>query len=436
MHFTKPTAASALNLDKLAYGGLCLLVVALSAGGDGSTLGGLVFANWIAMIPVCFVALRILLTKKVRPACPIHFIMLAFSALVALSLIWTIDPDYTAVRLQTYAEMLVFVGLIWELATTQTRIRNLLVSYVLGSGIASLITIYNYLMGRSTAQFVGAAFDSNRYSVEGVNADEIGLIIALGIPIALYLVTAQKKQWLTALCWIQILAGFTAILLTATRGAMFALAIGVVMMARPALSRMSGVQRVTGALACLALVLCTLYVIPQTSIDRFLSSGTELTEGTLTHRTVIWAAGLQVFREHTFLGIGAGAYGASVVKIIDIPYIAHNTFLSVLVELGVVGASLLALLLASMVYSAFKFPYLEKRIWLALLGTWVVGASSVTWENRKTTWLLFGLITAQAYVRQTREVQLRHHESTPPQRDAEGWELAPEPLSLVPTSNL
>jgi O-antigen ligase len=432
MHFTKPTAVSAFDLDKLAYAGLCLFVVTLSAGGDGSTLGGLVFANWIAMIPVGFVALRILLTKQVRPACPIHFIMLAFTALVALSLIWTIDPEYTAVRLQTYAAMLVFVGLIWELAPTKTRIRNLLVSYVLGSGIASLITIYNYVMGRST----GTEFDSYRYSVEGVNADEIGLIIALGIPIALYLVIAQKKQWLTALCWIQILAGFTAILLTATRGALFALAIGVVMMAGPALSRMSWAQRVTGVLACLALVLCTLYFIPQTSIDRFLSSGTELTEGTLTHRTVIWAAGLQVFREHTFLGIGAGAYGPSVVKIIDIPYIAHNTFLSVLVELGVVGASLLALLLASLVYSAFKFPYLEKRIWLALLGTWVVGASSVTWENRKTTWLLFGLITAQAYVRQIRDVRLHHQESTPPLHKAEGWELSPAPLSLVPTSDL
>jgi O-antigen ligase len=429
MHFKDVTASApwtASDLDKFAYAGLCAFVVALSSGGDGFAVGGLILANWIALVPVGFLMFRILLVKQVRPPCPIHILLLAFTALVALSLIWTVDSDSTITRLRTYTQMLVFVGLIWELAPTKARVQGLLVSYVLGSGIASLTTIYNYLTGQSTAQLSGAQWDTDRYSVEGINADELALIIALGIPIALYLVIAQKKKLTSALCWVQIIIGFTAILLTGTRGALFALAVGVVMMSGPTLSRMSWAQRGIAALACVALALCTLYFIPQTSLDRYLSAGTELTEGTLTHRTVIWAAGLQVFREHSFLGVGAGAYGSAVVRIIDIPYIAHNTFLSVLVELGVVGASLLALLLASLAYSAFRLPYLEKRIWLALLGTWVIGASSMTWENRKTTWLLFGLIAAQAYARETRGFRLRREE-LPPVSEALGGALRPAP---------
>jgi hypothetical protein len=74
----------------------------------------------------------------------------------------------------------------------------------------------------------------------------------------------------------------------------------------------------------------------------------ELTEGTLTHRTVIWAAGMEVFRDHPFLGVGAGAYSPATVKIVNIPLIAHNTFVSVLVELGVFGPPMLLMLLASM----------------------------------------------------------------------------------------
>jgi O-antigen ligase len=431
MHFREDVTASARwtasDLDKLAYAGLCAFVVALSSGGDGFAVGGLILANWIALVPLGLLMFRILLVKQVRPACPIHILMLAFTALVALSLTWTVDPDSTITRLQTYTQMLVFVGLIWELAPTKARVRGLMVSYVWGSAIASMTTVYNYMTGQSTAQLSGSQWDTDRYSVEGVNADELALIIALGIPIALYLMIAQKKRMTSALCWAQIIIGFTAILLTGTRGALFALAVGVVMMSGPVLRRMSLAQKGVAALACLALVLCTLYFIPQTLVDRYLSTGTELTEGTFTHRTVIWAAGLQVFRDHSFLGVGAGAYGSAVVKIIDIPYIAHNTFLSVLVELGVVGASLLALLLASLVYRAFRLPYLEKRIWLALLGTWVMGASSMTWENRKTSWLLFGLVAAQAYARETGEFRLRHEEP-PPIREVLGDALRPTPI--------
>jgi O-antigen ligase len=122
-----------------------------------------------------------------------------------------------------------------------------------------------------------------------------------------------------------------------------------------------------------------------------------LSEGTLTHRTVLWAAGLQVFRDHPFLGVGAGAYAPATVRMVDVPLIAHNTFLSVLVELGVLGAVLLTALLALLVYKAFQLPFFERRTWLALLTTWAVGASALSWENRKATWFLFGLLAAHAH---------------------------------------
>src|SRR6185436_14960972 len=122
-------------------------------------------------------------------------------------------------------------------------------------------------------------------------------------------------------------------------------------------------------------------------------------EGTLTHRTVIWAAGLQAFRDHAFLGVGAGAYGAAVLKAVDIPYVAHNTYLSVLVELGTVGGLLSVGLLASVVWCAVRMRDLERRLWITLLVAWGAGVSSLTWEYRKPTWLLFGLLVAHAYAR-------------------------------------
>jgi O-antigen ligase len=110
---------------------------------------------------------------------------------------------------------------------------------------------------------------------------------------------------------------------------------------------------------------------------------------------VIWAAGWDLFREHPFIGIGSGAYAASVWRSLDIAIVAHNTFLSVLVELGVIGALVMAALLVSMFYSAARLPYLERCLWLVLLLTWTVGVSSLTWEYRKGTWFLLGMLAAQ-----------------------------------------
>jgi hypothetical protein len=36
----------------------------------------------------------------------------------------------------------------------------------------------------------------------------------------------------------------------------------------------------------------------------------------------------------------------------------------------------------------------ERALWLTSLLVWVVGVSTLTWEHRKPTWLLFALIMA------------------------------------------
>jgi len=138
---------------------------------------------------------------------------------------------------------------------------------------------------------------------------------------------------------------------------------------------------------------------PESSWRRFSQTGSEMTEGTMTHRTVIWAAGLAAFRDHAFLGVGSGSYATTVLRAVDVYYVAHNTFLSVLVELGVLGELLFLMLLAVMFTSILRMPKLERRLWTVLFLTWAVGVSALTWEYRKPTWLLFGLFAAQLCAR-------------------------------------
>jgi hypothetical protein len=69
-------------------------------------------------------------------------------------------------------------------------------------------------------------------------------------------------------------------------------------------------------------------------------------------------------------------------------------FLSVLVELGVIGALIAFALLFLSVYPAFRLPRQERGLWIVLMLSWAVGVSSLTWEYRKPTWILFGLLAA------------------------------------------
>ena len=162
-------------------------------------------------------------------------------------------------------------------------------------------------------------------------------------------------------------------------------------------------QRYATLLPFAAMIVGAVAFVPETSWNRILQFGSQLVEGTLTHRTVIWAAGFETLRDHAFFGVGAGAYGTSILRIVDIPYVAHNTFLSVLVELGIVGALLWCGLIAGIVYSVTRMPYLERCLWLVVLMTWTIGVSALTWEYRKPTWLVFGLIIAHEYSRRMEE---------------------------------
>jgi O-antigen ligase len=155
------------------------------------------------------------------------------------------------------------------------------------------------------------------------------------------------------------------------------------------------------------LVYGALLFVPSSSWERLSTLPSEFAHGTLTGRTIIWKAGWEIFRAHPFLGIGANAFRLIVSRVLAEPIRldqslflppappAHNTFLSVLVEQGVIGFAVFCALLGVLAVSLRAMPPFPQRLWIVSFGVWVVGVSSLTWEMRKPTWFFFGLILAQ-----------------------------------------
>jgi len=390
-------------LDRIAYVVLCAFVFDLPWGEYVPQVGGLVLGTWIGLLAVGVMALRTAVTWRRRILSPLHYWMLSLVAWSALSIFWTLDWDSTVTRVGTYLQVLTMVWLIWELAVTEGRIVGLLQAYVFGALVASIGTIYNFMAGHTAAQLASTipgkvVWETYRYSFAYLNEDDLGLVLAINIPMVFYLLASRKGSLVKLLCWLQLVAGVAAILLTGARGALVA-AIASLAMLPLTVFRLPRWQRVVSLTACACLLACSLCLVPRSSWARILQFAQEASGGTLTHRTTIWAAGLEAFRDHAFLGVGAGAYGPTILRVVDVPYVAHNTFLSVLVELGVIGALLLFALLASFYYCVKQMRYLERCLWMTLLLTWTVGVSALTWEYRKPTWFMFGLLAAHVYSR-------------------------------------
>jgi len=387
-------AAFEAALDRIAFGCLWALILAIPWEGN-TTIGGLVISRWLGVLVVLIAGVRWVVRGRMRRLTSLHYAMAVFVMWSGLSLVWSAARDMTLSRLGSYVQLFVLVWLIWELAPDETRWTALLRAYSLGAGVSSINTIRN-LLGANPDAIVGPNFiQDGRYAPQGFDQNELALMLALSVPITLYLISRRQSKLLEVICWIQLVLCATAILLTGSRAGMICLILASTMLLF-AIPYFPNWKRSACVVAVSCAILLAAIAVPATTWHRLLTLGTEVSEGTLNHRTLIWAAGLHVFRDHPLLGVGAGAFGPSVLSLLDIDYIAHNSFLSVLVELGIVGALIFLSLLVGMAYVALRMQPPQRWLWIIMLATWAAGVLSLTWEYRKPTWFLFGMLAAQA----------------------------------------
>jgi O-antigen ligase len=241
--------------------------------------------------------------------------------------------------------------------------------------------------------------DNLRYSANNLDANDLGLTLAIGIPMAWHLFL-DRGRLLRIHGAIYVPLAVVAILLTASRGAFLAglVALSIIPMTLP---RRSFRSATLGAAVVIAAAGLVAFIVPESSWTRVFTATEVVTGGTMSGRVQIWEAGLRVFQERQVLGAGAGAFETAVeplVKRIE----SHNVFLAVLVEQGILGGVLFVALLVACAFCVWRLPALERKVYTTIGITWLVGAMSLSWQNRKTTWFIIGLVSAQSVVSSVR----------------------------------
>jgi O-antigen ligase len=334
-----------------------------------------------------------MLTNRVRKPGPLHIVAGLFVLWNVASAFWSADGESTLTHAQTWAEVLTISYIMWDLYTTRARILAGLQAFIIGEYFALGATLVNYFNNNAyytTYQRFSPSAQSN--------PDGFGIIAVLGIPIAWYLATTMGRSRMShvfrVVNYAYIPAGFLGLALSGTRTAMLA---GIPGMAFGLASLMR--LRPQSRFAALLMVGCGVgALLPQIlSLRSFQRLGTtygELTEGDLNNRTNNWREGFDTFTERPLLGVGSNMYRS----INRLGKVAHNSFLSILVELGAIGLALFGAICAIAVFQALRQPKWEAAFWLTLILVWAIGASSLTYEHRKATWLVLTLTVASAAV--------------------------------------
>jgi putative inorganic carbon (HCO3(-)) transporter len=267
--------------------------------------------------------------------------------------------------------------------------------YVLSCTAAAVCGILTYVLGVD-ARVGGPVADPNDFA----------FFLLAALPLAFVLRGASRRPWAYDLS-----AGLLllALLGTLSRGALVGVAVLVVAALAMGLVRL---RVAVGFSVLLGVgILLVLAAFPQL-VETSLSQKEHVAEQNVSERLELWQSASRMTLEHPVLGLGPGSFGlvhrdyadSLPVDVTNRLDVAHNTYLEISSETGLVGlAAFLAILVAACAGARASWrrsgELLGAGVYVGLLGT-AAAAAFVTEQYYLPLWLLAALGAGSAPVRE------------------------------------
>jgi O-antigen ligase len=403
-------------------------------------LGGLGRGSKFLGLALAFVwAGSVLLRRRLRDPDGFqkaYFLLVAWSG---LTFYWSIDAGASTSGFLTYAQLLLMVYIIWDLCETETAIETALQAYVLGAYIASFSIVLEFLSAPD-ARFP----EHERLRGLGTEVDGIALIVAIAVPAAWYLAASPTHQQGSPgrrfLNFAYVPVGLFAVVITGTRGATLALLPAAIFIfwslrhARPS-------HRLAALGTLVAAILVLVVYAPRGPLARIqtATTATELgSEGSaLSGRWGIWVESSHAFLDRPVFGAGLDAHRAAVSGGLDeirtfriTEKEAHNTYISVLVETGIVGFVIFATMIVIVIKRIRRLSGWRAWYWSAQVSVLAIGAMSLSLEESKSIWIFLSLCVATSAVAGSRAAAPAPIDAPVAGRGAVGgasrWQPAPQ----------
>ena len=380
-------------LEVWAYGASLILIASIPGlfiqfsdallGSINRLIAGVVVLLWLLSVAAVGYLRRLHL---------FHWLSLAFALWYVISLWWSVAPDDSPFLLGV-VEGAALTILIWEIYRSEARIQAAMQAFLLGGYVSVATTLGEFFQGHQARhwekRFAGGGFDPN----------DIALLLAIGIPMAVYLAKCKPEpSFLRLLNFLYPIAAALGIILSGSRGALLAAA-PAYLFYLIALTQLKPQWRIAMAVVLVVVVIGVTQLDLSEPLQRLGTVANSSSDDHFSGREDIWRAGWTVYGQHPLLGIGGGAFLSATQPLNGqgMPLIAHNTYLSVLTELGPVGFLVFAALIATVVASALRQPRLLQQTCLLALLVWAIGVFALSWEFRSQTWFLFALIVAAGH---------------------------------------
>jgi len=363
----------------LAYGALWIFVFVLPWERITASTGISMLSRATGVLALGLALLAVLISGRIRRLHSFHVAALLFVVWAGVGLFGTplleIPPKFF-----TFVQLLFVVWMVWELASSKQRVYGLLTAYVFGAYVSALGTIMVYRRAGGSV---------HRFSVAG-DANDLAMTLTLALPMAWYLGMTYHRPLLRWLCRGYLPIGLLAIALTGSRGGMLAsmvaLTIVPLTMARLSPSRLAaGV-----AILCVSGALAVAYV-PDKVVQRLATTAAEVEDADLHGRFRIWKAAVSAFALEPLTGYGTGHFKQAVWPF-GVGQVAHNSFISLLVEQGAIGFLFYSTMLGAVFLALLQLPVLERRLGLVLMATLVTAMLPLTWEDQKVVWFVLAAL--------------------------------------------
>jgi O-antigen ligase len=277
------------------------------------------------------------------------YVLILFVAWAAISAVWAEDSGAAIEASTRYLPNAMLFLIVFAGVRNREQLMWVVGSLVVGACVAA---VYGMVAG-------SPAEDPGRVSIGNPNQAAAALVLG-GTLAAALAVALRGKPVLRLLTTIAVPLCVFAVFLTLSRGGLVALGAALLTAIFMAGRRRGAVI----ALAACAVLAAVVYFGAFASVDardRIL----ELQGG--TGRTDIWTVGWRMVEDHPVRGIGAGNFPIASIHyllepgallrddfIVDDPKVAHNTYLNVLAELGVVGLGLFLTVIAFSLWCAIR----------------------------------------------------------------------------------